>query len=333
MWRHSWSVMRLRPAAAPGRVGALGVLAGHDRDAEDLAFAWAALALPGVGEDRAEVVGDRRPAVGAGVALGLHDVDAGRDPVAVEHVGPFEAVELGAAQTGVEGDRVGEAVLGLEGGQQRGGLGRERDAHPRLLVVGRELDEAERVALDEPAARRRGPGVDARGERDQLGDRRARQALAGELVDPALPVDLGQLAGEAVAELGAHLVLPAAAHARDRRLRVRLAAAAAPADPASLDAVEPLVAERAEGRTALGELGQVVGALGSGSRARRAPRRGPCVVLLQIGLPRDRIAAPASPGRLAAAARVRIRDRLGTTRVRDVDAGSSGAPPVRHLRP
>jgi hypothetical protein len=55
--------------------------------------------------------------------------------------GHFEAVELGTAEPGVEGDCVGEPVLGLE----RGGFGRERDAHAWFLIVGRKLDQALRV--------------------------------------------------------------------------------------------------------------------------------------------------------------------------------------------
>jgi hypothetical protein len=86
-------------------------------------------------------------------ALGLHDVDACGDPVAIEDVGPFEAVELGTAESGVEGDCVGEAVLRLERSEECGGrLGCERDAHPGLLVVGWELDEAKTSVLSRSGA-------------------------------------------------------------------------------------------------------------------------------------------------------------------------------------
>ena len=44
-------------------------------------------------EHRAEVVGDRRPPVRAGVALRLHDDDPFGDAIAVEHLRPVEAVE------------------------------------------------------------------------------------------------------------------------------------------------------------------------------------------------------------------------------------------------
>ena len=79
-----------------------------------VAVAWPASAIPGGGENQSQVVRDWWSAVCPCVALGLHDVDAGADPVAVNHVAPFEAVELGTAETGVESDRVRESILGFE---------------------------------------------------------------------------------------------------------------------------------------------------------------------------------------------------------------------------
>src|ERR687895_779190 len=112
------------------------------------------------------------------------------------------------------------------------------------------------------------------------------------LVGPTLPVHLGELAGEPVAETGADLVRPAAAHARDGRLRVRLCAAPAAADAAALSAVEPFVAERAERRATRGEFGQVVRALGY----RAEPDEHLAAVLHRLApgrLASDRVAAPA----------------------------------------
>jgi hypothetical protein len=88
----------------------------------------------------AEVVGDRWAALGAGLALGAPDQETGSDLVVLEHAGPLEAVDLGAAQAGVERDRVRETVLRLECGEQRRSLGRQGNAQARLLVVGRQLD-------------------------------------------------------------------------------------------------------------------------------------------------------------------------------------------------
>jgi hypothetical protein len=157
----------------------------------------------------------------------------------------------------------------------------------------------------------------------------AGKTLTGELVDPALPVHLRQLAGEALPELRPHLVLPAAPHALDCGVRVRLTSAATPADPASLDTVEPFVAERAEGRTSIRELGQVVGGLGSGGE----PDQHLAAVLARLApdwLARCRVPAPASPRRLAAAWRVRVREGRAGRGVGDVDARESRLPPVRH---
>jgi hypothetical protein len=102
---------------------ARGDLAGHDRAVDDLAGPWPALALPRVGEHRAQVGTDRRAAGRARLALGAAHDQARGDDVAVEDVFPFQSVDVRAAQAGVEGDRVGEAVLGLERGQQRCRLG------------------------------------------------------------------------------------------------------------------------------------------------------------------------------------------------------------------
>ena len=184
--------------------------------------------------------------------------------VALEDVVPFEAVDLRAAQPGVEGDRVGETVLRLERGEQRRRLGRESDAQARLLVVGRQLDQAQRVARDETTRRRRRPGVDVRRDRDVLRDGRARQARAGELVDPPLPVELGDLARAIRARTPAAGGTSASGRMpSDRRVGVRLALAAAPADAAPLDAVEPLLAQRLERRADLRQFREMVRALAS----------------------------------------------------------------------
>jgi hypothetical protein len=188
----------------------------------------------------------------------IADDEAGSDAVAVEDVGPLEAIDLEAAQARVEGDRVGETVLGPDRREQLHRLGSQGYSQAGLLVVRRQLDETERVARDEPAARRRRPGVDVRRERDVLGDRGAREALAGEFVDPALPVDLADLRGDARPELRAEEVDPGAAHPVDRRVRVRLAAPAAAADMALDDAVEPVVAQLLEARATRRELLEVV---------------------------------------------------------------------------
>src|SRR3954467_15243059 len=73
--RHSWSVMRLRPASSEAFSDPAGELGGHEGAVDDLA-----LAFPHVGEDRAEVVGDPW-AAGAGFALGAADENARGDPV------------------------------------------------------------------------------------------------------------------------------------------------------------------------------------------------------------------------------------------------------------
>src|SRR5687767_13758161 len=126
----------------------------------------------------------------AGVALGLHDVDAGGDAIAVEHVGPFEPVELRSAQTGVEGDRIRRRSSGSSAASRAAASGTSAERIRGFSSVEWEFDEAKWIPLDEPATWRGRPGVHARGERDQLRDARARQAMARELVDPALPVHL-----------------------------------------------------------------------------------------------------------------------------------------------
>src|SRR5262249_42153347 len=99
---------------------------------------------------------------------------------------------------------------------------------------------------------------------DVLRDRGPRESGAGESVDPALPVDLGDLLGDARAELGLQAVPPGAEHPLDRRVRVCLAAAATAADVATLDAAEPLFAERLERRPKLRQFREVVSALAQG---------------------------------------------------------------------
>ena len=332
MWRHSWSVMRFRPAASQALPTRAGDLAGHDRAVDDLALARSALALPRVGEDDAQVVGDRRAALRAGLALGAADEQARGDRVAVEDVGPFEPVDLRAAQPGVEGDRVGETVLGLQRGEQRRRLGRQGDAQARLLVVRRQLDEPQRVAGDEPPRRRRRPRVDVRRDRDVLRDRRAGQPRAGELVDPPLPVDLGDLGRVQRAELRQQVVLQRAAH-RQRSSSRRTACPCRGAGRCG-----PARRRRATARRAPRTSG----------RARRARAR--CSApLAHGGQPRQDLGsvlddrpsatracrvtgsrAPAAPRRLAAAARRRVGVGRAALRVRDVDARHLGLAPVRH---
>jgi hypothetical protein len=167
---------------------------------------WAAaLTLPGVSEDRAEVVGDVWSAMCPRVALGLHDVNAGGDPVAVERVGPFEAVELGPAQAGVDGrSRRGG---GLRARGRRPGArppqARLRQ-HARLLFVRLELNEGTWITLDEPAL-----GAAAQTQMPKASetscaiDERERPARA------SCPIQrgqsFGQLAGEAVPSSGRRL--------------------------------------------------------------------------------------------------------------------------------
>jgi hypothetical protein len=101
------------------------------------------------------------------------------------------------------------------------------------------------------------------------------------------------------------------------------------ADPSSLDAIEPFVAECAERRASVGELGEVVSPLG----CRREPDEDLAAVfrgLAPYRLARRRVPPAAAPGGLAATPRFRIcecRARLG---VGDVDARESRLPPVRH---
>jgi hypothetical protein len=65
------------------------------------------------------------------------------DQLGVEvDVGPVQAVELGPALAAVEGDRVGERVVGGERGDQLRGLGGVGDAQPARLIAGRQLDVA-----------------------------------------------------------------------------------------------------------------------------------------------------------------------------------------------
>ena len=293
MWRHSWSVIRFRPARVPGLLDARGDLARHDRAVDDLARRAAGPGAPRRRRGptrRLSAIGGRR-CVPASLLERRTSTRRG-DLVAVEDVVPLEAVDLGAAQAGVEGDRVGETVLGLERGEQRRGLGRQRDAQARLLVVGRQLDQAQRVAGDEPARRRGRPGVDARRDRDVLGDGRASQARAGELVDPPLPVDLGDLLGDPRAELRQQVVLQRAAHRADRRVRVRLAAGrgAGRCGPARRRRATARRASSNVGPTR-GQLGEVVSALAH----RREPAQDLGAALAspsaRSGLPVDRVPA------------------------------------------
>ena len=144
-----------------------------------------------------------------------------------------------------------------------------------------------------------------------VGDPRAREAFAAELVDPHLPLDLADLLGDHRPELRPQDVLPGAPVVGDRRLRVRLALAAAAADHAGLDAVEPLVAERLEARARvrLGgfELRRELGVGQPGQDLRAVLGR-----LLPDRLAGDRVPAAPAIGRLAAAARRRVLSMQGT---------------------
>ena len=80
-----------------------------------------------------------------------------------------------------------------------------------------------------------------------------------------LPVELGDLGRVRGPNSGSTWYFSDRPIASDRRLGVRLALAAAPADAALLDAVEPLIGEVLEERAARGELAEVLAAgLGGG---------------------------------------------------------------------
>jgi hypothetical protein len=70
------------------------------------------------------------------LALGAGDEETRPDPSALEHVRPFQARDLGAAEARVEGDRVRHRVLGSESVEQLLGFRRECDPEPQLFVVG-----------------------------------------------------------------------------------------------------------------------------------------------------------------------------------------------------
>jgi hypothetical protein len=97
-----------------------------------------------VGADGAPA--DAWSSFGAGVAFRARHQELAGDPATVEDVGPFESVDFGPAEAGVEGDRVGEGVLGLERGEQLRGLVGEGDPEAWSSVVRWELDEPERPA-------------------------------------------------------------------------------------------------------------------------------------------------------------------------------------------
>jgi hypothetical protein len=128
--------MRLRPAAvqaASARSACLPDITETPRTLRWRGRPWRSQASARIVR-RLSAIGGRR--WGAGVALGLHDVDAGRDAVVIKHVGPLESVELGTAESGVEGDRVGEAVFGLERGEQRSSLGHASAWAGTLSAIG-----------------------------------------------------------------------------------------------------------------------------------------------------------------------------------------------------
>ena len=157
----------------------------------------------------------------------------------------------------------------------------------------------------------------------------ARESFAAELVDPHLPLDLADLLGDHQAELGPQDVLPGAPVVRDRRLGVRLALAAAAADHAGLDAVQPLVAEHFEARArmwfGLRELRGELGVGQPGQDLRAVLRR-----LLPDRLAGHRVPAAAAIGRFAAAPRRGVGSGRALGLMRDVDARPFGAAPRLH---
>ncbi len=161
---------------------------------------------------------------------------------------------------------------------------------------------------------------------------RAGQALARELVDPALPVDLGDLAGDS-----------------GRRTRGAPCTASGGASPRS-SCRSTACRCRGAGRCGLARRRRAIARRARrtsdrGPRARPGGRR-PCAAAASQTstsprslrrLAPDRLArvtgvpAPAAPGRLAAAPRVRVRDRPGTTSSgRRRRPGIRVLPPVRH---
>ena len=158
-------------------------------------------------------------------------------------------------------------------------------------------------------------GVDARGERDELRDRGAGASLAGKLVDPALPVHLGQLAREGVAELGTCPSTACRGRGAGRCGRARRRRA---------------IRRRASPVSGLGRRVRPGGRRPSmPRRARRGPRLGPSASC-STRLARCRIAAPPAPGWLAAASYARVGIGRAAARVRDVDPRGSNGSPVRH---
>jgi hypothetical protein len=95
---------------------------------EDLSSERLTLPEPGLEQDAAERLGDRWTAHATRLALGACHEQPRADPLPVEHLRPFEAVDLGTPEAGVERDRVGHGVLRCESFEQLRGLEREGDA-------------------------------------------------------------------------------------------------------------------------------------------------------------------------------------------------------------
>src|SRR5689334_24286057 len=168
VWRHSWRVMRLGPAASPAFSTRRAILPDMTERSTTLPACgrpWRSQAAASTWR-RLSAIGGRRWVPASLLGRRTRSREA---MWSSSRTGPLEAVDLRTTQAGVEGDRVGEAILGLESCEQGSGLGCEGDTHAWLLVVGWQLDEPQGIAGDQAPARRGGPGVDVRGDRDVLG--------------------------------------------------------------------------------------------------------------------------------------------------------------------
>ena len=123
------------------------------------------------------------------------------------------------------------------------------DSRARLLIVRRQLDAQERVALDDPARRAARPAVDRASNGKVVRDARTRQALTTESVDPGLPLPVVNLSRRPPSELGREHVSERSLVALQRRWGVPGALLAAPTPHgARVHTVKPLVGKLAEHR-------------------------------------------------------------------------------------